>query len=203
MSPAADATTGAPVVRLRDGECAMFGYGSLLSRASMESTFGRAYTGPRVAGALDGWRRSWDVAMPNEGRFVAIEHGAEFVPDAIVYLNVRPSSGAPVNGLLYVVEAADMRAFDEREWIYDRVAVTDRVLGARVEGGEAYVYVARPERQLDASAPRARAALRRTYLDIVERGLGELGPEFRAGYERSTDPVPVHRVFDDVRREAS
>jgi len=201
MPPASDASPAEPVVELRDGQSAMFGYGSLLSRRSMERTLGRRYDGPATPCALDGWRRSWDVVMPNT-RLCAVEDGAEFVPEHIVYLNVRPAAGPPVNGLLYVLDAAELAAFDRREWIYDRIAVTDRLRGVRLRGGDAYVYVARPEFVLDPSWPRSRAALRRTYIDIVETGLGELGAEFRARYDASTDAVPAERLFDDVERSS-
>ena len=62
--------------------------------------------------------------------------------------------------------------------------------------------MARPERVLDTSTPRACGAVWRSDLDIVEHALDELGPAIRAGYECSTDPVPAHCVYDDVGREA-
>jgi hypothetical protein len=42
------------------------------------------------------------------------------------------------------------------------------------------------------------AAVRSTYLDIVEDGLRDQGAEFRRAYERSSDEVPRHLVIDDL-----
>ena len=47
-------------------EVALFGYGSLLSVASLEQTLQRRYDGPLVACSVEGWRRTWNVAMPNQ-----------------------------------------------------------------------------------------------------------------------------------------
>lgn len=201
-SPDTPPPSGDPVVRLRDGQGAMFGYGSLLSVSSMELTLGRPYAGRPVACALAGWRRSWDVVMPNTS-FYAEEFGGELVPEHIIYLNVRPSPEDAVNGLLYVLEPADFEVFDRREWIYDRVRVTDALRGVSIEGGEAYVYVAKPEWHPAEGRPRAWAALRASYVAIVERGVSELGSDFRAAYERTTDPVPSALLFDDRKRTGS
>jgi len=138
--------------------------------------------------------------MPNKS-FFAPADGGDFVPQHIVYLNIRPTEGTPANGLLYVVDEAELRAFDEREWIYDRVVVTSQLRGVRVLGGDAYAYVGKPEWRLDESRPRSWAALRQSYLDIIEAGLREQPPpeaqEFRAQYEDSTDVVPNDRIFAD------
>jgi hypothetical protein len=43
------------------------------------------------------------------------------------------------------------------------------------------------------------AAIRRTYLEILEVGLSELGEAFRSDYESSSDPVPAELVIEDRR----
>jgi hypothetical protein len=199
-------TRPATTITLGDGACAIFGYGSLLSVASMERTLGRAYDRAPVACAIRGWRRSWDALVPNSAFYGRTEAG-EFVPEHIVYLNVRPDEASAANGLLYVVDAADLRGFDEREWTYDRVDITAALDGVDVRGGRAYVYVGKPEWTLDSSRPRAWAAVRQSYLDIVETGL-QTQPEaeradFRRRYLETTDAVPTERVFADLRRGAA
>ena len=47
----------APLIRLRNGERAIFGYGSLCLRESMERTLGHRCEGPFVSCSLEGWRR--------------------------------------------------------------------------------------------------------------------------------------------------
>jgi cation transport regulator ChaC len=186
-------------LNLRAGEFAMFGYGSLLRQSSMELTLGRRYTGPRIPCELVGWRRTWDVIMPNRSFFERTVDG-DFTPLNIIYLNVTPAVGRRMNGILYIISEEELALFDQREWIYDRHAIEPFLRGVQVEGGEAYVYQAKPEWLLSPERDRSWAALRRSYIEIVERGLEELGPEFRQKYDESTDPVPAHLVFADEKR---
>lgn len=189
-------------LRLAEGQSAVFGYGSLLSRASMEVTLGREYGGPFMVAALDGWRRAWNVQMPNRTFFERTPDG-DFVPKHIIYLNIRRAIGDSVNGTLFVVEPDELIAFDRREWIYDRVDVTGVVQGVSVVGGRVFVYVAKPEWLVCADGCRDDAAVRQTYMQTVERGLSELGSKFRAQFERTTDPVPAWRLFNDQKAEGT
>jgi len=185
-----------PTIELRDGETAVVGYGSLLSTSSLEQTLKRRYDGPFIACRIAGWRRSWDVAMPNQ-TFYYMADGERIYPEHILYLNLRPVAGAQVNGAVFVVNAEELVAMHRREWIYDAVVVTHKLRGARVQGGEAIVYVAQPERVLhDVTNPRT-AAVRASYLKILEDGLRQRGQAFRAEYVATTDPVPTHLVIED------
>jgi hypothetical protein len=187
-------------IHLQDGQAGMFGYGSLLSVGSMESTLGYKFNSTPIICHLTGWRRTWDVVMPNRGFFEPTAEG-EFVPENIIYLNASRSSGTLLNGLLYILDAAELQLFDTREWIYDRVDVTADSSDLKVEGGSIYLYVAKAQYLLDASKPRDWAALRSSYLALVEKGLNDLGEAFLAEYEQSTDPIPQQRIFQDVRRQ--
>jgi len=182
---------------LREGEAAVFGYGSLISRASLESTLRGRYARPLFECEVDGWRRTWDVAMPNAA-FYADTPAGRLVPASILYLNVtRAGAAAAVNGVLIALSPDQLEAMDRREWIYDRVDVTGEVRGVRVTGGPAFAYVAKPEYVLRDVARQEDAAVRASYLAIIETGLAELGPACRAAYERSTEPVPAHLVIAD------
>ena len=184
-----------PGIKLETGESVIFGYGSLLSIASLEHTLGRSYEGPFLACTLDGWRRSWDAAMPNETIHAETATG-QMVPEMILYLNIRPDPGTSVNGIAFVVNEADLANYDKREWIYDRDEVTAS-LDVPIEGGPAYTYVCNEEyRRSDISTPR-QGAVRATYVQIVEAGLADLGEEFRTAYYRTSDPVPQHLVIPD------
>jgi hypothetical protein len=165
---------------------------------SAERTLGRRYDGPFERCHVEGWRRSWDIAMPNEQFY--FRAGSETVyPRRIVYLNVRPDPGALLNVVLFVVDGRELEELHAREWIYDPRVITPDLRGVTVEGGEAIMYVAKPEYLLrDASDPRE-AAVRASYLRIVEDGLNGADPAFREEYVRTTDPVPRHLVVEDVR----
>ena len=187
-------------IRLEPGEHAVFAYGSLLSIASLERTLGRSYRGPFLVCSIEGWRRRWNVSMPNE-TFAYRDAGGWVTPQRIFYLNVESRSGQSVTGTLFVVNAEDLARFDRREWIYDRVNVTDLLRGVTVEGGSAWVYCGKPEHVSEFFVTRKLGAVRRTYLDILADGHQSLGPNFVRAYETSTDPVPESLVIDDVRRD--
>lgn len=187
-----------PVIQLREGESAIVGYGSLLSIASLERTLQRRYDGPFIACELDGWKRTWDVRQPNKSFYTNTTEGRLY-PENIIYLNVAPFAASRLNGIAVAVTAAELKSLDEREWMYDRIQVTRAIEGVRVEGGEAYIYVSKPEFIINEVKSIRVAAIRSTYLDIVETGLRELGVEFRRQYELSTEPVPAHLVIQDLR----
>lgn len=165
----------------------LFGYGSLLSRRSLERTLGRPYNGPLVTHTIPGWRRTWDAAMDNENFFFAEQDGEKFYPDRILYLNVTPDPHVLLNGVLISIEESDLARFDKREWIYDRIEATPGV----------HLYVCKPEHcARNISNPRD-AAIRRTYIRTVEDGISERDPSFRPVYERSTDPPPPELLIQD------
>ena len=185
-------------IELAPGQTAVVGYGSLVSRLSAEQTLGRAYDGPFERCHVAGWRRSWDIAMPNE-TFYYREHGEAVYPKRILYLNVRREPGALLNVVIFVVGARELEELHKREWIYDARVVTGDLRGVTVAGGDAIMYVAKPEYIVkDVPDPRE-AAVRASYLRIVQEGLNRADEAFRTEYARTTDPVPEHLVVEDVR----
>ena len=196
MSNATFEPTHPQRIDLGPGRHAIFGYGSLLSLPSVERTLGHPYAGPLVVCDLEGWRRCWDVAMPNRTFFTRIGDESVF-PREILYLNIRRAPEETMTGILFVVSNEELAAYDTRESAYDRVAVADALRGVTVEGGEAWTYVGKPEYiRLGVSSWRD-AAIRASYLDIVNSGLTALGPDVRVRYEQSTDPAPQHLIFAD------
>jgi cation transport regulator ChaC len=189
-----------PTITLSKGQILIFGYGSLLLPGSMESTLGRAYDRPRFPCGVKGWRRSWNAYMPNRSYYEPSGDG-EFVPRNIIYLNVRPAPDTIINGVLYLLDAEEIEAFDRREWIYSRQSIENPLVGVSVQGGSAFIYVGQPLWTLDPEdTVREVAAIRRSYLRMVDEGLDTLGTDFRASYEQSTDPIPSHLVFADRSR---
>ena len=182
---------------LPPGMSGLFGYGSLLLRSSMERTLGRKYDGVPLVATVRGWRRTWDSIYPNEPFYFEPSPGERCYPAHIIYLNIRRDPAATVNGLVYAVTEDDLRRFDEREATYDRVRIDADIVDETVTGGPVYAYVGKPEFVLNVPVPTTEAAIRRSYIAIVEAGLDELGPEFRREYERSTQAVPADSVIDD------
>lgn len=184
-------------IRLGPGEHALVGYGSLLSVASMERTLGQTYRGPWHVVRVRGWRRGWDVQMPTSTW--KYHDGTRFVtPERVLYLNVRPTADQSINCSLFVITAAELAAFDQREWIYSRVDANAVIENVRIIGGTAWLYVARDEYLWRKSSRPPEAIIRRTYLDILDRAHAELGDAFQREYDATTDAVPMHLVVDDV-----
>jgi cation transport regulator ChaC len=186
------------VMQLEPGQSVIFGYGSLLSLRSLEMTLRRRCTDQYVRCILRGWRRTWDIAMANKTFFAEVD-GQRMYPSAILYLNVRRQIGELLNGVAFAINPEELARFDERESIYERIDITNELTDVRVENGLAYVYAGLPQcemRQVDSPAV---AAVRATYVAIVNQGLEDHGAEFRAAYDASTDPVPQHLIIDDRR----
>ena len=185
------------ILHLGSGEAGIFGYGSLLSRASLERTLKQEYKGPFLSTSVPDWRRTWDVRQPNRAYYAETDEGRMY-PENILYLNVTAHPGALLNGVVVVVTVQQLTDLDHREWMYDRVVVTERLHDVRVVGGDVYLYVSKPEFVVrNIESPRI-AAVRATYLEILETGLAELGSSFRATYDGSTDAVPAHLVIQDL-----
>jgi hypothetical protein len=142
-----------------------------------------------------GWRRTWDAAMPNQVFYTEGPDG-RMTPETILYLNVRRDPSTNINCILFVVAADELAAYDRRESIYERVDVTAN-LDLKIEEGAAYMYVCRPEYCVaNVKSPRD-AAVRASYLRIVENGLSGLDEDFRARYMESTDTAPEHLIIED------
>jgi hypothetical protein len=86
----------------------------------------------------------------------------------------------------------------EREWIYEPAIVTPSLRGVSIEGGDAIAYVARAEHLLREPATARQAAIRASYLRILDGALREADSAFRTEYETTTDPLPRELVIDDV-----
>jgi hypothetical protein len=135
--------------------------------------------------------------MPNQA-FYYEEDGVRIYPEKILYLNVRLEPRAVMNCVVFVLNSAELRAMDHREWIYDRQVVTGRLRGVRVEGGEAIMYVAREKHLVRGAKSPREAAVRASYLRILEHALQRVNPIFREEYEHTTDPVPERLVIKDT-----
>jgi hypothetical protein len=186
----------ATAMALAPGEVAIFGYGSLLLKSSMERTLGRSYDRERFASRLNGWRRTWDSLYPND-RFFYVSEGTRHYPKNIVYLNIARSPRDVMNGVLYVISNQDLLGFDERESVYDRVDVGDQLTDLAVVNGPVWAYVGKPAYVLSQFASPADTAIRKSYIEIVEEGLLEFDEAFRTGYRQSTDVPPPENIVDD------
>jgi hypothetical protein len=136
---------------------------------------------------------------PNDRYYFLEADGTKCYPRNIVYLNIAPSEGR-LNGVLYIISEHELAGFDDREAFYSRVDITRDFTDIEVKGGPAFVYVGKPEFRLGNPAPVGHAAIRRSYVHIVDSGLQELGPAFRVAYLQSTDEPPAAIIVERSNR---
>lgn len=175
----------------------MFGYGSLVERASLEVFLGKSLNEPGdfMIGHLRGYRRSWNVSSdssdPMNSRYYVDETGGR-IESAVAALGIYESAGTWINGVLIRVDAADLRLLDRREKNYNRVEVTDRIECEATDRLTALTYVPKPESvERTREAQRAgRCVVAQSYFDLVETGFRQLGDDHLETYRASSDPLP-------------
>ncbi|HWW60601.1 MAG TPA: hypothetical protein VN181_04460 [Thermoanaerobaculia bacterium] len=183
------------VIRLRAGQTAVVGYGALLLRESIGSFIRLAYDRPFATCYVEGWRRCWNVGMPNAA-FYFEQNAVRIYPEKIVYLNVRPADTL-LNCVLFVLEASELEVLHRCEWIYYPVRVNDSLRHVRVHGGDAILYCGRPDFHVGPIRSPVEGGIRASYVKTIDAALDSIGALFRTDYEQSTDPVPQHLVIDD------
>jgi hypothetical protein len=182
---------------------AVFGYGSLVSRASVAETLGHSGAEPAPV-RLAGWRRRWSLVRDNaraEKGFEPIE-GDTF--DFCMGLNLERAPDATSeewpNGALIELTEAELDRLDLRELRYDRVEVTGEVDGGEHGFDAVFTYTAKPENF--AAHPPPRAVVIASYLRACEAAFEELGPDELITFARTTGPVPVPVVEARLVRDA-
>jgi cation transport regulator ChaC len=188
------------VITLNNDEAIIFGYGSLISKKSMENTLGRIYDKNLYIATIKGWKRGWDIAMPNTGKnqkFYYFESKTKVYPDNILYLNIRKDDKLMVNGCLYIIKKDEIKLFDAREWIYDRVDITSQIENITIKNGSAWAYKGKIPYIMNTVKSTKVAAIRNSYINIVESGLKEMDKKFNDDYIKSTDKYPEQLVIDD------
>jgi cation transport regulator ChaC len=177
---------------------AVFGYGSLVSRASIAETLGHDAPAP-IPARLAGWRRRWSVYRRNaahEKTFARVD-GEPF--EHIVGLNIERAPGAPEsewpNGVLIELAEAELERLDGRELRYDRVEVTEGVVADGACFDRVYAFTAK-ESHFAEETP-TDAIIIASYVRACEAAFGELGPGAWEGFLATTGEFPAPVV--DVR----
>ncbi|WP_040493082.1 gamma-glutamylcyclotransferase family protein [Ilumatobacter nonamiensis] len=179
----------------------IFGYGSLVSPVSLESTIRRPVSlgsGMFIA-ELTGYQRAWNYGSAVQRGDWTRDDGSSISGGLVVSLGLVADADESINGVVFSVNDDELAELDWRERAYDRVDVTDRVtLIPPTADGElddtVAVYVPRRvaieryEEHRDAGT----AGVRKSYWDLVDDAFGELGPDHLDWYRRTPPPdVPV------------
>lgn len=184
-------------LQLKKEEIALVGYGSLLSRSSITKTLGYNYLGPFITCYLSGWRRSWDISMPNNA-FYYLNERVRVYPKSIIYLNAHPDTKSRMNCALFVLNKDQLEKMHDREWIYNPVKITSNLIGVDVKGGDAIIYEGQRKYLVDNAKSPKEAAIRSSYLNNLENALGQVDNKFREEYSATTDPIPEHLIIHDI-----
>jgi len=173
----------------------VFGYGSLVSPASMARTIGRTVWAADVSIAhLDDYARRWNYgALHRSGNWV--DGDTSVTEGVIVALGLAAAEGESCNGVAIRVTADELLHLDWRERNYDRTDVTDQVALERdVDVTQVFTYVPRPDAvsRYERARDAGRAAVEVRYWDLVHSAFDDLGPSHRALFDTTPSPdVPV------------
>ena len=191
----------------------VFGYGSLVSPVSLAATIGRTIE-PHdlVVSHLSGYGRRWNYgSMHLRGDW---HHDGVLVRRGLVVsLGLVVADDETCNGVAVRVSDDELAKLDWRERDYERTDVTDSVVadaavtGTAISdpfaGARVVTYVPRPsaiERYEQARDDR-RAAIRRTYWNLVDEAFTRLGGDHPERYAATPAPdVPVADISLDIIR---
>lgn len=176
----------------------VFGYGSLVHRASIQATIERTLApgdGP-LPTRLHDFRLAWNCASPTgirpDYRF-STEDGREW-HGHLAWLGIEAAPGALIPGAVWRVTADDLARLDERERGYLRLDVTPLIECPGLPDGDRVVtYLPRPratenaERQRGVVKP---AVVMQRYLALLDAAFTELGDDALAEHHAAR-PEPI------------
>lgn len=180
----------------------VFGYGSLVSPREIERTIGRRIDtslghGPAT---LVGYRRSWNAGMRNlhddpTDKHYELPDGTR--PDrTISALGIEPDPDSNINGVVFQVTHAELRALDRRERRYRRIECSDQIVAEPAIAGQVFTFAPLESAMRLTAASQADGSdtISETYKLLVERGFQGLGTDAYVAYLASTD-VPISPVM--------
>ncbi|MDQ3759804.1 MAG: gamma-glutamylcyclotransferase [Actinomycetota bacterium] len=181
---------------MRAERLAVFGYGSLVSRASIAQTLGHEAPAP-IPARLAGWRRRWSIFRRNTAHEKVFERADGEPFEHVVGLNLERAPDAPEadwpNGAVIALTEEELGRLDLREVRYDRVDVTDgvRVSAHTSQFDRVYAFIAKPGHFAAETPPDSIVIA--SYVEACKAAFNELGPDAWELFEATTGepPAPV------------
>ena len=171
----------------------VFGYGSLVSPTSLASTIGRHVASDDIVAVdLHGYGRRWNYGslhLRGDWR----DDDIDIHQGVVISLGLVPSDTEHCNGVVVLVTDDELAQLDWRERDYERTDVTDRI-ETDLAGLPIVTYVPRSSavERYEAARDDHRAAIRRSYWDLVDQAFVDLGDHHSTTYATTPAPdVPV------------
>lgn len=192
-------------IEIKEDLVGVIGYGTLMSKPSMEQSLGHKYEGPTYLVHLKGYVRGWAYRRPNndpQANGAEVEKidasywlDNERIPfDGTVNLNIYPEKNSKINGILYLIAKGDLLKIDKRERGYKRVDVTHSIEEYDFSGGKVYVYEGLPEHPDTSSSDPGKYIIVKEYVDQVTKACDSIGKKFRPEFDKSTRPIAYQVV---------
>ena len=177
------------LLKIENGNIGMIGYGSLMSKNSMEKTLKRTYEDSVYLVHLEGYQRAWNhlIPMTNANRdFFYLRENDTIPIYNRVALNIMASEHEKMNCVLFFITPEELAQFDERERGYKRIDVTDKIKEFRFKGGRVYAYKS-DEYHTYNYKNKDNTVLPQSYFKLVTNACDSIGKEFRQEFDSSTN----------------
>ena len=176
-----------------DGErLAVFGYGSLVSRASIAETLGHEAPTP-IPARLAGWRRRWSIYRVNTAHEKVFERADGKPFEHVVGLNIERAADAGEdewpNGALVRITDEELERLDLREVRYDPIEVTEGVIADGAGFDRVYAFTAKEGHFAEETPPGS--IIIASYVQACEAAFNELGPKAWEEFLTTTGEFPA------------
>ncbi|MCM4163682.1 MULTISPECIES: hypothetical protein [unclassified Arenibacter] len=203
---------GKSTITIQDGKVGMIGYGMLSSLESIEEILGRKYQDTIYCIHLKGLQRAWNFVAPNNDpnfpaeyikyESLCLKNNGAIPYENSIFLNIIENKDIRLNCILYFVTHEELVLFDEFEFGYKRMDVTDRVEEYHFENGKVYAYKALPAYEYDVIYDEDKSIIEKSYLDLVLAFYDNMGNEHRLEFEQSTIPHDPRLVAPVIHNKA-
>jgi hypothetical protein len=197
-----------PIINIENGKVGMIGYGSLISKQSMESTLLRKYQDSVYLVHLEGFQREWNFVWSNydtsyseddlkyDGFYIREKDTIPF--EKIIFLNIMAQKESSMNCVLYFIAPEELIGFDKRELGYERIDVTNLIKEYNFQGGKVYAYKATPNYIYDSDSDYKNSIIEKSYINLVTEACDSIGSYYRQEYEASTKPFDPDLLADKI-----
>lgn len=185
------------IINIDDDKIGMIGYGSLMSKHSMERTLNRPYHDSVFIVHLQNYQRTWNHfrsmdGLPNDLFYINKKDTIPFKNE--LALNIEESENVRMNCVLFFISPEELTEFDKREFGYKRIDVTDRMEEYEIRGTKVYAYQADDNHTYKYQKD-DNTFLPDFYVNTVTNACDSIGKGFREEFEFSTKPYDKNKVI--------